>query len=347
MRSWRRGFPKAGLVSLWLLMKPTGMLKHLSALGFFGILNACNFGGSSPDNRQESSNDQNYAIVYNVLVDSENDDYDVFMVNLDGSGKKNITNHPDVAWTYNAVAEKVLFISDRDTCNRCYFLYEMDADGGNIRKITDFQLRDSWISSRKSGAELIVNPHKKVDSLFYIIDREGEILQKVNPQLVYHNDPAFSPDGTQIVFRGATKAFKKDNGYLDELYIMKDDGTGLKKLTQYPTGDTTAQWYNYHAGPPRWHPNENFISYQSMQEGKYSLYAITPDGSRNWKLTEYPEPEGWHDWSPDGKWLTIGTQNEEQSQYDILLMNWETREVRKLTDTTYQFQQAPAFVVKK
>ena len=51
-----------------------------------------------------------------------------------------------------------LFISGRDTCRRCYLLYEMDADGGNLRKVSDIRLADSWMSSRKDGTELIVTP---------------------------------------------------------------------------------------------------------------------------------------------------------------------------------------------
>ncbi len=197
-----------------------------------------------------------YAIAYNVLVDAEKDDYDVFVKHLDGTSASNITNHQDVAWTYLCVNDKVLFISDRDTSHRNYFLYEMETDGSNIRKISDVRLRDSWMGSRYGGSEIIVNVHGSVDTAFYIIDRKGTLLDKINPGLAYFNDPVFSPDGKQIVFRGASKPFKKDTGYIDELYIMNADGSELRQLTQYPADDTTAAWYAYHAGPPRWHPTK-------------------------------------------------------------------------------------------
>ncbi|MDP2884948.1 MAG: hypothetical protein Q8P51_08020 [Ignavibacteria bacterium] len=47
-----------------------------------------------------------YYIAYNVLVDSKTDNYDVFAINLDGSNKRNITNHKDLAWTYYAWKER-------------------------------------------------------------------------------------------------------------------------------------------------------------------------------------------------------------------------------------------------
>ncbi|MDH3712170.1 MAG: hypothetical protein OER04_19945, partial [Cyclobacteriaceae bacterium] len=116
------------------------------------------------------------------------------------------------------------------------------------------------------------------------------------------------------------------------------------QLTAYPQSDTTAPWYAYKAGAPRWHPTEYFISYQSLQNGKYSLYAVTPDGDKQWKLTENQMQEGWHNWSPDGHWLAIELFDSAQSQFHIGLMNWETKKMEILTDSSYQYQQAPVFV---
>ena len=285
-----------------------------------------------------------YAIAYNVLFDAENDNYEVFTMNLDGSNKKNVTNLPGVEWSYYSYKDQLYFISDKDFCHRCYRLYVTDPKGKSIKKVSDVVLADSWMSSRKNGTELIVKPSSKIDSVFYIINMKGEVVKKLPTGLPYFSDPLFVNDGKQLVFRGSKKRFKKDNGYLDELYIMNDDGSSLRQLTHYPKNDTTAKWHHYHAGPPKLHPSENFISYQSFQDGKYSLYAVSLDGEKQWKLTENEQNEGWHDWSPDGKWFVIELFDDEQTQFHIGLMNWETKEMKILTDTTYRYQQAPNFV---
>lgn len=289
--------------------------------------------------------EQHYKIIYNVAVDVETDDYEIFSMNPDGSEKKNITNSPGLEWTYYAYKNKIFFISDRDTCHRCYFLYEMDSEGNNVRKISGIQLADSWMSSRNDGSELIVRPSNKIDTAFYIINVEsGSLISKLKPDLPYFSDPLFIPGSNKIVFRGSYSAFKKDRKYFDELFMINNDGNDLQQLTHYPEDDTTAKWYNYHAGPPKWHPTENFISYNSLQENKRSLYAITPDGKKQWKLTGNLLEEGWHDWSPDGKWLAIGISDSAETQFHIAIMNWKTKKINILTDTTYKYQQAPVFV---
>jgi TolB protein len=288
---------------------------------------------------------RDYKIAYNVLSDTSIDNYDVFVMDMDGKNSKNITPFDGVEWTYYAAGRDLYVISDKDTTHRIYFLYRTDAEGSKYEKVSNFRLADSWIGSRYDGQELIVRPHKTVDTAFYIIGRKGNILKRLKPELAYMNDANFSPDGSLIVFRGAEKPFKKDNGYIDELYMMNDDGSDLRQLTHYPIGDTTAKWYSYHAGPPMWHPTENFISYNSKQGGKSSLFAISPDGTGKREL--FPQDslqQGWHRWSPDGKWLAIEVFDKDGSQFHIQMVNWNTKEATILTGTEYRFQQAPVFV---
>ena len=285
-----------------------------------------------------------YAIVYNALVKDSTDNYDVFTMNIDGSGKKNITNLPGVEWSYISDKDKTLYISDKDTCHRCFRLYQSDFKGENIKKISDILLADSWMSSRNDGKELIVKP--KADSTFFIIDFKGNVLTKTETGLPYSADPLFVNDGKQIVFRGGQTKSKLVEGFNEELYIIDDNGQNIRQLTHYPENDTTGGKFEYKAGTPKLHPTEKYISYQSKQNGKYSLYAVSLDGQKQWKLTDNAENEGWHDWSPDGKWLAIELFDNDQTQFHIGLMSWETKEMKILTDTSYQYQQCPNFVVK-
>lgn len=295
-----------------------------------------------------AGNDAVYKIAYNVYEDTAADNYDIYIMDMDGSNKKNITNHPGVEWVYYAYRDRIFFISDRDTCTRCYFLYEMDANGNNVKKISELQLEDSWMSSRNNGEELVVTGRigKEIrNQLFILNTKNGTYKQITNDTAARFNDPLFLQDGKQTVLR--YKSDKRNRDMKTELWLMNDDGTGLKQLTTYPASDTTAPWYAYHAGPPRWNSKEQFITYQSMQDSAYHLYKVTPEGKGQDRLTTNEMNEGWHDWTPDGNWLVYEVFDYKQSIFDVFLMNWKSKKVKRLTDS-WKFEQAPVFVeVKK
>lgn len=285
-----------------------------------------------------------YKIFYNVLENREKDNYEIYSMNMDGSGKKNITNTPGVEWVYYAYENKVYFISDKDTCHRCYFLYEMDAEGNNVRKISDLQLEDSWMSSRNNAAEMIVLGRigKLRSQLFLINMKDGSYKQLTNDTVSNKRDPLFLPGGNEIVL-----AYRPDRKLRqtvpDELWKMNLEMGNKVQLTHFPKEDTTTKWFEYHAGPPQWNSKYRFISYISKQKGKNQVYAITPDGKKQWQITSGEMSSGWHSWSSDGKWLVMDKADKDEKSYDIYLMNYKTKRTIQLTSDT-KFEQAPVFV---
>lgn len=300
-----------------------------------------------------SSRNQNelkrYTIAYNVhLPDTVKDDWEIMHMNFDGSGKKNIINNDDVAWTYHAYKDRLFFISDRDTAYRHFFLYECDANGDNVRKVSDLRLEDSWMSTRKDGEEIIVSgrPDKTVRFQFFIVNTSTGVFRQITSDTAaMYRDPCFSPDGNKIAF--SYQKHKRNKSLHEELYLMNEDGSELIQLTHYPEENPSAKDYGYRAGSARWHPTENFISYVSLQDGRHSIFAVTPDGKKQWKLIENPNSEGWHDWSPDGQWLVFNSSDKAETQFNITLMNWKTKEQKQLTDNTiYKSQLGPVFMAE-
>ena len=285
-------------------------------------------------------------IAFNVLEDQKTDDYEVYTMDLAGKEQRNVTNNKDVAWTYFSLKNKLLFVSDRDACRRCYFLHESDVDGKNIRKVTNLQLEDSWMGSRNNGTELVVSGRVGKDIRFqlFIVDvATGRYRQLTNEPAAAFRDPTFSPNGKKIAY--VFKKNRTDRSEIEELYVMNADGSDRKRLTSYPSDDPMAKEPGYKAGPPHWNAKYNFISYQSEQKGKSSIFAVTPDGKKQWKLTENELAEGWHDWSPDGSWLAFDARDATTGRYDIYLMNYKTKEVKKLTgESKMKYHQAPVFV---
>lgn len=301
--------------------------------------------------------DNRYKIVYNVFEDREKDNYEIYSMNMDGSDKKNLTKTPGVEWVYYAWKDKVYFVSDKDTCHRCYFLYEMDAEGNNKRRISDLQLEDSWMGSRKSGTEMIVLGRigKTVRNQLFLVNlKDGSYKQITDDTVSNKRDPMFLPGGKQVVVAyRPDKALRKT--VPDELWkfdlVQQPDGslqlskTGIQ-LTHFPASDTSTQWYEYHAGPAQWNPAEKFISYMSKQGGQTQIYAVMPDGQKQWQLTERAQlSSGWHSWSPDGKWLAMDRSTHEGKEFDIYLMDYESKKLMRLTDDS-KSEMAPVIVKK-
>lgn len=309
--------------------------------------------------QQYSIAQKQYKIVYNVLEDREKDNYDIYSMNMDGSDKKNITNTPGVEWVYSAYKDKVYYISDKDTCHRCYFLYEMDAEGNNKRKLSALQVEDSWMSRYDiaTGNYLLVMGRigKTVrNQLFQVNITDGTYRQLTDDTVSNKRDPLFIPELKAIVMAyRPDKAFRKT--VPDELWKFSFDenaygpnpfGKVKAQLTYFPQEDTTTQWFEYHAGPPQWNSKYKFISYLSRQKGRHQVYAVTPNGKKQWQITSGEMGSGWHSWSSDGKWLAMDKTNKEEKGYDIYLMNYKTKKTIQLTSDA-KYEQAPVIVEVK
>lgn len=286
-------------------------------------------------------------IAYNVGVKNPDGktNYEIFIMDVDGRNARNITRNADVAWTYKAYKNRLFFISDRDTCYRCFFLYETDADGSRVKKISDLQLEDSWMDIRNNGKEMVVSGRSgnALRTQLFIIDLAGGTYRQLTSDTAARFlDPAFSPDGKQVVF--SYKKNKRDRQVSEELYLMSVEGGEMKRLTHYPENNVSLNEPGYKAGAPRWHPSGGYITYISRQDGRHNIFAVNPDGTQQRRLTENGFSEGWHDWSSDGEWLVFDRSSADESGSDIVLMNMRTKQVRQLTDTTYKIQYAPVFL---
>lgn len=309
--------------------------------------------------QQVSDAQKNYRIVYNVLEDKQKDNYEIYSMNMDGSDKINITNTPGVEWAYHAYKDKVYYVSDIDTCHRCYFLYEMDAYGKGKRKVSGLQLEDSWMGryDDASGNYMLVMGRIGKDirnQLFQVNISDGIFRQLTNDTTSTKRDPLYIPYWKEVVM-----AYRPDKSLRktvpDELWKFCFDekkcgpnplNTGKIQLTHFPKGDTITQWYEYHAGPPQLNNRKKFISYLSRQQGVNQIHAVSIDGNKNWQITSGSMMSGWHSWSSDGKWLAMDKSTLDEKSYDVYLMNYKTKRTVQLTNDV-KYEQAPVIVEVK
>ncbi len=85
-----------------------------------------------------------------AFVSGRNGNKEVYVVNADGSGKRNLTRNPaaDLAPIWSPDGRKIAFESDRD---RDAEIYVMNADGGGQRNLTRNALLDENPCGRPTG----------------------------------------------------------------------------------------------------------------------------------------------------------------------------------------------------
>src|SRR5205823_4334090 len=97
------------------------------------------------------------------------------------------------------------------------------------------------------------------------------------------NTPNLSPDGEWL-------AFDSWGGQQDDLFVIRQDGTGLRQLTDDIYKDRK----------PTWSPDGKRIAFHSDRSGKYEIWTINSDGSGLQQLTYTSANINNAVWSPDG-----------------------------------------------
>ncbi len=310
------------------------MVKNL----VFSLIIAYFSWGCEPQN-QHTQIPPDLKIAYNVLVDSTTQNYDVYLMNADGSDPQNLTNHPSVDWVYHSEGDRIYFVSDRDTTRGMYFLYELNSSTMEIRKIYLSRVADSWIDSRKDGKELIICQQTGNRKSLILIDDEGYLISTLLSSEDYDiNDPCFINDDSQIAFRSTRSG-------VDEIWTIDVDGQNLRQLTSNHVVDSIGREH-YHAGPPRWNSAQKMISYMSWSGDNYDIKSIDPKGIQEVVAASDTLSEGWHSWSTDGKWLTFGARRVDDGTYNIYIRPAGDNKVLRITSNPTP-QQAPVFVQVK
>jgi dipeptidyl aminopeptidase/acylaminoacyl peptidase len=128
---------------------------------------------------------------------------------------------------------------------------------------------------------------------------------------------AWSPDGTEMVF--TTDLAGRLN-----LWKVKTSGGWPMQLTQSDDRQYGAAWS----------PDQKWIVYQQDTAGNelWDLYAVPSDGGNVVNLTNTPDIREENPlWSHGGKVLALRQKPKDSPVYDIALLDWATKAVRKLT----------------
>jgi Tol biopolymer transport system component len=181
------------------------------------------------------------------------DTYDIFRVNVDGTGLTQLTSAPG----YDAEATvssdgRIVFTSVRDGDME---IYSMNGDGSDVRRLTNRPGPDGGPFFSADGSQIVfrgrhLEPGSELDEYFsllkqgiwrptalevFVMDADGGNLRQVTNSGTGANwAPFFTPDGQQIIY-ASNAADPRGNNF--DLFLINLDGTGLEQVTFGETFD--------------------------------------------------------------------------------------------------------------
>jgi Tol biopolymer transport system component len=206
---------------------------------------------------------------------------------------------------------------DPDDDGDIWDIYTMDADGGDLIRLTESVGLDGDPGYSPDGTLITFDsdkPGMKGVNVMSAVDGSGLRLVAPLPDDARADyAPRFSPDGTRIVFT------REVDDRQAALWVVNLDGSGLQRITPAPLYPTK----------PAWSPDGTLIVFNAESPGwpAQSLWTVRPDGIGLTNInTRSEDPSVWAEgfssptWSPDGTLVlaTHGLHYEDGTSQDEL-----------------------------
>ena len=214
----------------------------------------------------------------NRAADTDPNDFDIFVMNSDGSGAPILLTTSTAfegAPSFSPDGTKITFVSFRDGNGEIYVM-DTDPNTNDATRLTNDSAPDSQPAFSPDGKKIAFRSFRNGNSEIYVMNADGTSPTRLTNNLATDEQPSFSPNGTKIAFQR--------NG---EIYKMNVDGTGQKKLTKNAAADIE----------PAFSPDGKKISFVSTRNGNLEVYVMNAkDGSRQKRLTNSPKTDTVPDW---------------------------------------------------
>jgi len=189
----------------------------------------------------------------------------------------------------------------------------MDYDGFNEKclvKNGSINVLPAW---DKSGEGFYYSSYLKGGPHLYYYDLQTGKSRVVSAQSGLNIGVAAAPDGKRL----ALTLSRDENA---EIYVINKDGSGLQRLTNDWSIDSSATWS----------PDGKQIAFVSERAGTPQIYVMRADGSEVRRLTFQGNYNQTPNWSPRGDWILFNARDE-RLVFDIFRINPDSGEIVRLT----------------
>jgi TolB protein len=209
------------------------------------------------------SPDGSHVVYASEVADNE----DIWIVRADGTQLRNLTNHPagDSHPSWSPDGRRVVFCSTRGDGENDD-VYVMDANGDNVRRLTDNGLHwDTFPSFSPDGRSIVFRRLLRerrpegtlANSEVMVMDADGSDVVNLSRHPWFDGWPSWSPDGRRIAFSS-----NRSDPY--QIYVMNADGSGLTRVVDSPYTDVRPQWL----------PDGKGLIFNREREGRIEIWQV-------------------------------------------------------------------------
>jgi len=163
--------------------------------------------------------------------------FQIMVANQDGSKAENIPGLTGWDPTWSPDGKQILFASDRDGGVQ---LFTVTVKTGGLKRITSLPAirgRSDWSAD---GQYIVTYSGPAWNRELYIMNSDGSGVRQLTPSGGNSQGPSFSPDGKWVAFTAYFDHYGDDHGC--EIYIIRIDGTDLRRLTDNDYCDYQPRW---------------------------------------------------------------------------------------------------------
>ena len=148
----------------------------------------------------------------------------------------------------------------------------------------------------------------------YMMDADGNHLERLTHSQAFDRDPHFSYDGTQLAFSS-----NRSGNY--EIYVLDLETRDVKRLTR-GGGDKSN---------PFWSPDNHHVLFTWHRGGTSELGIMRADGTHMRMLTDQEGDSHGYGFSPDGRYISYESTVNDRNE--IFLYDLESRRSELLLET--------------
>ena len=236
---------------------------------------------------------------------------EIYLCDYDGYNLKQVTRDKSIALMprWSPQGDKLFYNSYKEGEGPA--LYLMDVASGRSTKVSarkGLNTGAAWAPDGQSVA-LTLNVGDNMD--IHRIDLSGKIMDRFTNSWGINVSPSFSPDGTKV-------AFVSNRSGGPQIYV-KDLASGREERISFEGKYNTS---------PSW-SSLNKIAYTGMDEGRFNIFTIDPDGRGLRQLTAGQGNNEDPCWYVNGRHLMFSSSRE--GGFHIYLMNANGQNQRRIT----------------